>query len=252
MIYINVFFIWNHTKSNIYTYVEPDLEKINNEKNMNTFQSKETVNYSKSIHLSIKINPDEESMDYMNQFNAASLFSKHALFSPASLGVKTSINEHFTVFISLLKNRTYQLYKLNRHQSGILKNIQQRIDNGDFVGNSQFVPIDTIWEQYFHTLMDHSAWLSEFGRQLLGFDKFDAEDFSSIVEAASPLLLGVHWSEYVKSNESFKMIGKIQLTSERIRLIFGTVLAELIIQFDTNFSQLKLNEFELGNFVFNF
>ena len=213
---------------------------------MNPAEQKKAINYSKSIHLSLKIGPDENSTIYMNVFNTSKIFSQHNLFSMTSINPKTSINENFIVFISMLKNRTYQIYKINKKKSGILKNIAHRKESGDFIGNGQFVKIDKIWENYFLTLMENSEWLSEYARELLGFDKFDQEDFASIIESASPLLLGVHWSEYVKSNESFKMIHNIHLTNERIHLIFGSVLAELITQFDRNFSQLNLTEYELG------
>ena len=219
------------------------MEQLNNEK-MNTSENK--INYSKSIHLSLKIGSDEQLMAYMNVFNTSNIFGQHNLFSMASLNPKTSINENFIIFISILKNRAYHTYKINKKKSGILENIKHRKESGEFIGNEQFVQIDLIWENYFHTLIEHSEWLGEYARQLLGFDKFDREDLASIIESASPLLLGVHWSEYVKPNESFKMIRSIHLTEQRIRLIFGSVLAELIIQFDSEFSKLNLTEYELG------
>ena len=75
------------------------------------------------MQLSLRLNDDFKSMDYMNLFNINNIMKKNPIISSMSLIPKTSINDNFTIFISLLKNKVYQVYKKNIAQNSAITSL---------------------------------------------------------------------------------------------------------------------------------
>ena len=67
-----------------------------------------------TVHLTLKLDDDEKSMNYMNFLKLNEYINKHSEFKASNIIAQTSINENFIAFVSLLKRKVYQLYKLNR------------------------------------------------------------------------------------------------------------------------------------------
>lgn len=201
--------------------------------------------FSRSVHLSLKINPDYESMSYMNTFNVQNILNRHSIFKSSNIIGKTSINENFIIYISLLKSNIYQKYRINIPLSRVLKNNKERLENGKFIREDQLIDSETNEKCFKNSLIEFKNWLKIFVKSLPGFDKFDDEDFQSIIDSAATLLLGVHLSEFHKNDESFIIAENVQLTKARYIQLFGETLSEYIFKFHSSFNQLKLTDYEL-------
>jgi len=204
--------------------------------------------FSRSVHLRLKINPDHESMSYMNQFNVQNILNRHSIFKSSNIIGKTSINENFIIYISLLKSNVYQKYRINIPLSKVLKNNKERLENGNFIRGDQLIDSEIIENSFKNIKVEFKIWLKNFAKNLPGFDKFDDEDFQSIIDSGATLLLSVHLSEFHKNDESFIIGENFQLTKARYIQLFGNTLSENIFKFHSSFNQLKLTDYELALF----
>lgn len=184
----------------------------------------------------------------MNTFNVQNILNRHSTFRTANIVSKTSINENFIIYISLLKNKAYQTYNLNIVKSSILNNHHKRLLSGDYIKLTEYVDQRTVWNCFLNSQTEFLAWLTEYARQLPGFDKFDAEDFQTIVDSSLTLLLGVQISEFVQEHENYAIFQHIQLCRKRMWVLFGKMFTSLLIEFHRDLNNLKLTDYELSLF----
>lgn len=194
------------------------------------------------MQLSLRLNDDFKSMDYMNLFNINNIMKKNPIISSMSLIPKTSINDNFTIFISLLKNKVYQVYKKNIALSTILNNIQERLKTGDYI-SSIGIDYDTLKYLFLQSQLETINWSTQFVKELPGFDKFDRRDLSSLINSSSAFFLSLQVTNFYKKDESFIILSNIQFSKDNIKFLFGD-FSEVIQKFHNDFNRLKLTENE--------
>ena len=221
-------------------------QKENESDTEDELKRKSAPNLSTAIYLTLKINADQESMSYMNTFNVQNILNRHSTFRTANIVAKTSINENFIIYISLLKNKAYQIYKLNIENCELVSNIRNRTSTGDFIRPDQHVDEKTLLNLFVTAQSQVLTWLNVYAKQLPGFNKFDNEDFSNIIESSICLLLAVKVSEFVKEDENYTIFQNVQICKSRMSVLFGHSFADLILQFHKDFNQLELIENEMA------
>jgi hypothetical protein len=213
---------------------------------------KKTLDLSDEINLSLKINPDHESMNYMNTFNVQNILNRHSTFKYSNMVAKTSINENFIIFISLLKNKVYQTYRIKILENNLIKNSKKRLETGDFIQSGQ--TLASSFENQFtredliQVRLDVQTWLKQFTVQLPGFDKFDSEDFNSIVDTSTSLVFVLLLSEFFVDNQITVIFKNVQMSNCAFEKLFGRIYTDLILNFFRDFNRLKLNDYEKALF----
>ena len=184
----------------------------------------------------------------MNTFNVQNILNRHASFQRSNMVSKTSINENFVIFISLLKNKAYQTYRIKLLENTLVNNCKERLKSGDYTKLTEPYDRPLISRLMLDARLQSQSWLTDFARQLPGFDKFDLEDFNTIVEVSTPILLTVIFSEFFVDGQFKAVINNFEVTSRIAEIMVGRHLAELILDFSRDFNQLKFNEYEIALF----
>lgn len=228
-----------HDLSNQKTDLETDEDEL---------KRKKTLDLSNEIHLSLKINPDHESMNYMNTFNVQNILNRHSTFKSSNMVVKTSINENFIIFISLLKNKVYQTYRIKILESNLVRNSKERLRTGDFIKLDQLSESHFTRDNIIEVRSDVQDWLKDFAIHLPGFDKFDSEDLNNIVEISTSLLFLFLISEFFVADNITVIFKNVQMSNNVFEKIFGRTYTDLVLNFFKDFNQLKLNDYEKALF----
>ena len=200
------------------------------------------------MYLTLKIS-DDESLKHINLVKNNNLLNTNSNFSfdSSNLLPKTSINDDFIIFISLLKNKVFQAYKTHITESTILNNTRNRLQNGDFVAKE--LDINKLNMTFFEGQLENIVWLQKFIKDLPGFDKFDTDDTNVLVGSSSGFLLSFQLTEYYKSEEiNVSIIKNVQYSKETMYLMFGKYFTDGVFKFHYDLNQLMFTEVEKALF----
>jgi hypothetical protein len=157
-------------------------------------------------------------------------------------------NDKEFYFITLIKDKTFQIYQKNIKISNILNNSIERLKNNDFIKETdESVTKELIWQGLGPTLGEFSKWLAQMTKDLVGFNMLNHEDLTTIISAAVMTCYMIHIDCFFHNNESLMIISNnIQNTKKRLLQIFFPHLVDLIFKFYNFFKKLNLTETELS------
>jgi hypothetical protein len=188
------------------------------------------------------------------QNNNGSIIISNSNFHHKSLFESLIMNKNFLFnndnefyFITLIKDKTFQIYQKNIKLSNVLNNSIERLKNNDFIKETdESVTKDLIWQGLGPTLGEFSKWLAQMTKDLVGFNMLNHEDLTTIISAAVMTCYMIHISCFFQNNECYMIISNnIQNTKKRLLQIFYPHLVDLIFKFYHFFKELNLTETEL-------
>ena len=155
--------------------------------------------------------------------------------------------------IKLLKDKTYEIYIKNIKSSNILNNAYTKLKNKDYIDeNDPNISKDLIWQGIGATFGELSIWLTQYFKELKGFDKLNHQDLINIIGSVFPFLYGIHISCFYddKNNEcSMILSNSIQTTKKRFfQQLTSHDLVDLIFLFYYLFKKLNLTDTEKALF----
>ena len=90
--------------------------------------------------------------------------------------------------------------------------------------------------------------MSKFAKELPGFNNFDSDDFSAIIDSSFTIMFGILGDDYYRNGEINIILKNIQFSRARVLLIFGKAFHELAVNFRRSYSKLKFTDYEKALF----
>ena len=155
--------------------------------------------------------------------------------------------------IKQLKDKTYETYIKNIKSSNILNNAYMKLKNKDYINeNDHNITKDLIWHGIGATFGELSIWITQYFKELKGFDKLNHHDLINIIGSVFPFFYGIHISCFYddKSNEcSMILSNSIQTTKKRFfQQLSSHDLVDLIFIFYYLYKRLNLTDSEKALF----
>lgn len=193
---------------------------------------------SESIRTTIKsllnLNP---SLDLFKTANPYALIPKTNF---ADLCVNTA-SERSLFVLTLLKDKCFQLYKeITLHykpdQERALKLIEEGVDC-EFFGFD--LPIEVLWSAFCKLVADFTRTLVQTIRQLPGFDKFDTNDVSVLINEGLFGAYGLSVAKLFINGNFYVMIGDdIQMNHFSLTRILGSKATQKYSPITKNYTNL--------------
>jgi len=155
--------------------------------------------------------------------------------------------------ITQLKDKAYEIYIKNIKSSNILNNAYMKLKNKDYIDeNDPNITKELIWQGIGPTFGELSLWLTQYFKELKGFDKLNHQDLINIIGSSFPFLYAIHTSCFFdeKNNECSMIISNsIQTTKKRFFQQFSSYdIVDLIFKFHDLFNKLNLTKSEMALF----
>lgn len=146
---------------------------------------------------------------------------------------------------SILQDKVYDLFKRRFSKLNVIRSTNKRIKNMNYIDSTVESVFEDIFSSLESTLFDFKRWYAEFIRELPGFSKLIKDDLNTIVSSSILIAFGLVAHKAIVNNECYLIINNnIQLSRNRMNMMFGTFLCDLVFEFHYSLKKLKLNEKE--------
>lgn len=198
------------------------------------------------IRLSLKsllnLNP---SLDLFKTLNPYSLIPKTS-FSEVCI---SNHSENNIFVLTLMKDRCYQLYKNGTHDFQLqyeraLKLIEKNFDCSIF---SYTQKLDHVWKAFCLLTSEFTRRMVSITKICPGFDKFDSNDLSTIVNDRLFVAYGLCVNKLFINDEFYAMIDpNTQLTRYWMDKLFGLSLSQKIFSYHSVLNTFRLTDGEIS------
>lgn len=211
---------------------------------MNDFFKQDPSN----LFLSLEVSENVET-SFLNHFNIESILTNNnnLIFDSCNILARTSLNNaNLIMFLSFLKNSTFQIYKKHIKNSFIINNTVKRLASKDYI---QTQDNKRVFECLANTAEDFSQWATDFIKDLPGFNLFSSQDLLLIVKKSMWNLYSLQNSVFYKDDENYTILKEnVQFTKSNMVKLFGSFRTHLIFNIHKYYNKLELNEYETALF----
>lgn len=165
-----------------------------------------------------------------------------------------SLNDHqFSnkeyVLYSSIQTKVTNLYRTQIKKLNCVKNTQKRLKNMNYIDSSVESIFHDVFANMITTFYEYSQWYTDFISELLCFNKMCSDDLNTIVAQSLILTFGLVIENFVVNNECYLIINNnMQLSRNRLNMIFGTILADLLFEFNYCLKRINFSEEEMALF----
>ncbi|CAF0770911.1 unnamed protein product [Brachionus calyciflorus] len=159
-------------------------------------------------------------------------------------------DENQVLVLSLLKDKTYQLFKecnkeFDAFETRALKIIQLGYVPIEYERSKE--NIDFLRQKFFSFLQSHALVVANFINKLPGFDRLDKRDFNVMMRENFFSMLGYRSFKLFLEGDCFTMLDEnIQLDNKVASLVLGDEIQRKVLEFSLKIASFKLTDAEIA------
>lgn len=181
----------------------------------------------------------------MNQIEPKNLLDKRNLFNSSTTSLSSDVikSEKELIMITILRDKVYHLYKIHIKESILLNNGREKLRNTIFTNEN--VPVEKLFEAAVSIISCYSKWLTNFAKELPGFNNLKSNDLMKMISNAFILKVYLQLSEFYRGEESYIISpNNVFLSRARMNTAFGEFTTTASFLVVAKLGQLKLTEKE--------
>lgn len=153
-------------------------------------------------------------------------------------------NEDNLALITLLKDKSYQLYnkylKLEKSKLDYAREASKAYNKNTTKFPGWDIPLDAMSEIITKAFTNFRRSFSEYMKELSGFDSINEEDYNFVQNKVHSLIFIIKHSDLYIEDQLYHVESGIQITTEWIIRLLSKEKAEMVFKFHRDFNNLKL------------
>jgi hypothetical protein len=144
----------------------------------------------------------------------------------------------------------FRVYKVYIENSEVLNISREFLKSKNYIDATvENVPQQELLAGLTRTVSEYTKWLTNLAKNLPGLSDLNLEDFMTIISNGSLLSIAIHMNEFYTSTESYHISHNgLQMSRNRMNIVFGSFNALLIILIHRKIKELCLSEMEKALF----